>query len=298
MIRGLYTAAAGMVTQQRRHDTATQNIANLNTTGYKQVDSVSHAFPDVLVTAMQGGTSKSIGRLNTGVFAEQSVSQYLQGDLIESGKTVDFALSADLQLTDPETGAPMIFDGSGKHIGTTGEVTYKPQAFFTVQDNDGNVLYTRNGKFSVSPTGEVLSSAGYKVLDSNGKPLNLNNFGNGLKVSEDGLMVDGQGFLIDNNTGQRSTARLGVSVVTRPMELVRDGNGVFHAENPEAAAVRYAADGDNLQVRQGYLENSNVDATQVTVDLNAAYRAYEANQKVVQFYDSSLQKAVNDVGKI
>lgn len=44
MIRGLYTAAAGMVTQQRRHDTATQNIANLNTTGYKQVDSVNHAF--------------------------------------------------------------------------------------------------------------------------------------------------------------------------------------------------------------------------------------------------------------
>lgn len=58
MIRGLYTAAAGMVTQQRRHDTAVQNIANLNTTGYKQVDSVSHAFPDVLISAMSGGTTK------------------------------------------------------------------------------------------------------------------------------------------------------------------------------------------------------------------------------------------------
>lgn len=54
MLRGLYTAAAGMVTQQRRHDTATQNMVNLNTTGYKQVDSVSHAFPEVLITAMDG----------------------------------------------------------------------------------------------------------------------------------------------------------------------------------------------------------------------------------------------------
>jgi len=298
MIRGLYTAAAGMVTQQRRHDTATQNIANLNTTGYKQVDSVSHAFPDVLISAMQGGTSKTIGRLNTGVFAEQSVSQYLQGDLIESGKSVDFALSADLILNDPDTGAPMTFDGSGKHISAEGEVTYKPQAFFTVQDNAGNNLYTRNGKFSVSSTGEVLSAGGFKVLDANGNPLNLNNLPNNLRISEDNLKVDGQGYIIDNNTGQRSAARLGISIVTNPMDLVRDGNGVFHVEDPETAEVRFAGANDNMQVRQGYLENSNVDATQVTVDLNAAYRAYEANQKVIQFYDSSLQKAVNEVGRV
>lgn len=291
MLRGLYTAAAGMVTQQRRHDTATQNIANLNTTGYKQVDSVSHAFPDVLIAAMQDGTRKTIGRLNTGVFAEQSVSQYLQGDLIESGKSVDFALSTDLQLTDPATNEPMIFDGSGKHISAEGVVTYKPQAFFTVQDNDGNNLYTRNGKFSVSPTGEVLSVGGFKVLDGNGNPLVLNG-------PEDSLAVDGQGYLIDNNTGQRSPNRIGISIVTKPMDLIRDGNGVFHVEDPEAAEIRFANATDIMQVRQGYLENSNVDATMVTVDLNAAYRAYEANQKVVQYYDSSLQKAVNEVGRV
>lgn len=129
MIRGLYTAAAGMVTQQRRHDTATQNIANLNTTGYKQVNTVTHAFPDVLISAMSGGITKQVGRLNTGVFAEQAVSQYLQGDLIESGKTFDFALSGDLQVGDPATGENILFDGSGKYVSEDGEVTYQPQAF-------------------------------------------------------------------------------------------------------------------------------------------------------------------------
>ncbi|MNT96078.1 flagellar basal body rod protein FlgG [compost metagenome] len=79
---------------------------------------------------------------------------------------------------------------------------------------------------------------------------------------------------------------------------MRDGNGVFHADDIEAAEIRYANAGDNLQVRQGYLENSNVDPTQVTVDMNAAYRAYEANQKVIQFYDTSLQKTVNEVGRV
>lgn len=291
MIRGLYTAAAGMVTQQRRHDTATQNIANLNTTGYKQVDSVSHAFPDVLISAMSGGTTKQVGRLNTGVFAEQSVSQYLQGDLIESGKPYDFALSTDLQIQDPETGLSMVFDGSGKHVSADGEVTYRPQAFFTVQDNEGNNLYTRNGSFTVNATGEVLSSGGFKVLDAAGNPLVLTE-------PQDNLKVDGQGNLLDPATGLPSGTKLGISVVTRPLELVRDGNGVFHADDAAAADIRYAGAADNLQVRQGYLEGSNVDATQVTVDLNAAYRAYEANQKVIQFYDSSLQKTVNEVGRV
>lgn len=291
MLRGLYTAAAGMVTQQRRHDTATQNIANLNTTGYKQVDSVSHAFPEVLISAMSGGTVKPVGRMNTGVFAEQSVSQYLQGDLIESGKPVDFALSTDLQVADPATGANINFDGSGKYITPDGEVIYRPQAFFTVQDNDGNQLYTRNGSFTVNAAGEVLSAGGFKVLDSNGNPLILTG-------PQDKLKVDGQGNLLNPATGLPSGTRLGISVVTRPQELVRDGNGVFHAEDVENADIRLANGTDNLQVRQGYLENSNVDATKVTVDMNAAYRAYEANQKVIQFYDSSLQKAVNEVGRI
>ncbi|AIQ20925.1 MULTISPECIES: flagellar hook-basal body protein [Paenibacillus] len=291
MIRGLYTAAAGMVTQQRRHDTATQNIANLNTTGYKQVDSVSHAFPDVLISAMSGGTTKPVGRLNTGVFAEQSVSQYLQGDLIESGKSIDFALSTDLQVADPATGDNIAFDGSGKYVTPEGEVIYRPQAFFTVQDNEGNNLYTRNGSFSVSATGQVLSAGGFNVLDANGNPLVLTG-------PQDNLKVDGQGNLINTATGLPSGTKIGVSVITRPQELVRDGNGVFHADDIEAAEIRYANAGDNLQVRQGYLENSNVDPTQVTVDMNAAYRAYEANQKVIQFYDTSLQKTVNEVGRV
>ncbi|MNE43579.1 flagellar basal body rod protein FlgG [compost metagenome] len=110
--------------------------------------------------------------------------------------------------------------------------------------------------------------------------------------------MDEQGNLLDPATGLPSGAKIGISIVTRPQELVRDGNGVFHADDADAAEIRFAEDGDNLLLRQGYIEGSNVDATQVTVDMNAAYRAYEANQKVIQFYDTSLQKAVNEVGRV
>lgn len=293
MIRGLYTAAAGMVTEQRRHDTATQNIANINTTGYKQVESLNHSFPEVLISAMQNGTTKSIGKLNTGVFAEQSMSKFLQGDLVNTTKTTDFALSSDLNVTDPATGQNIVFDQSGKYINAQGQVTYQPQAFFTVQDTDGNQLYTRNGSFTVDSTGNLLSSAGYKVLGANGQPVNV-----GALRSVDDLRVDDAGRVVNAATGTDTGIRLGVSIVTNPQNLVRDGNGVFHADDPATAGIRYAAAGDNVQVRQGYIEGSNVDVTQVTVDLNAAYRAYEANQKVVQFYDSTLDKAVNSVGRV
>lgn len=137
----------------------------------------------------------------------------------------------------------------------------------------------------------MLSAGGFNVLDANGNPLVLTG-------PQDNLKVDGQGNLINTATGLPSGTKIGVSVITRPQELVRDGNGVFHADDIEAAEIRYANAGDNLQVRQRYLENSNVDPTQVTVDMNAAYRAYEANQKVIQFYDTSLQKTVNEVGRV
>lgn len=241
---------------------------------------------------MSNGNTKPVGRLNTGVFAEQSISQYLQGDLRESGKTMDFALSTDLQVADPVTGQNISFDGSGKYVSPEGEVVYRPQAFFTVQDAEGNNLYTRNGSFSINAaTGEVLSSGGFKVLDSTGKPLVLTG-------NQDTLKVDGQGNLLNPVTGLPTGTKLGVSVVTKPQELVRDGNGVFHADDVEAADIRFSNGTDNMQVRQGYLESSNVDPTQVTVDLNAAYRAYEANQKIVQYYDGSLQKAVSEVGRV
>lgn len=160
-----------------------------------------------------------------------------------------------------------------------------------MQDNEGNNLYTRNGSFTVNATGEVLSSGGFRVLDAAGNPLVL-------EEPTDDLAVDGLGNLLDPATGLPSGTKLGISIVSRPQELIRDGNGVFHADDANAAQIRYADAGDNLQLRQGYIEGSNVDATQVTVDMNAAYRAYEANQKVIQFYDSSLQKAVNEIGRI
>lgn len=294
MIRGLYTAAAGMVAQQRKHDTVTQNIANLNTNGYKQVESVTRSFPEMLLSRSGDSSSSGstvIGRLNTGVFAEESMFMNVQGDLTPSDKATDFALYSDLTVTDPNTGEAVSFDASGKYVSDNGDVIYKPQAFFTVQDDEGNVRYTRDGSFQVDAEGRLLSSTGFEVLSDNGEPIRLTGTLNQFKVDE-------QGQLVNPLTGEITGERLGITIVDNPYQLVREGNGNYVLSSESAGSARLLGAEDRVQVKQGFLEGSTVDSAQSMVDLTAALRAYEANQKVIQFYDKSLDKAVNEIGRV
>lgn len=299
MLRGLYTAASGMITQQRRHDTVTQNISNINTTGYKQVNTVTHTFPEVLISLMNetedGGTRK-IGKLATGVFAEESLPMFTQGDLYETSKATDFSLITNLGLTDPNTGQAMVFDASGKYVAESGEVTYRPEAFFSVLDHNDEVKYTRDGSFKVNAAGELLTSAGFRVLGSDGNPVVLP-AGQMLENMKSDSM--GNLWSYANNT-PGIVATLGINIADRPQQLVREGNGLYQVQDPEAAGIRALTDGDSAQVevRQGYLERSNVDSAQSMVDLMAAARAYESNQKIVQYYDQTLEKAVNEIGRV
>ena len=216
---------------------------------------------------------------------------FLQGDVTKSDNPTDFALVSDLIMNNPATGQPVAFDDNGKFVDEEGNTMYQPQAFFTVQDAEGQTRYTRDGGFTVNAQGQLLSSTGYLVLGVNNQPITING-------SVDNLKVDGQGRIIDTTTGVATGASIAISVVNQPHEMVREGNGVFRIDNLEAANVRLSIAGDNVGVRQGYLERSNVDTVQSMVEMNLAARAYEANQKVIQYYDRSLDKAVNEIGRV
>ncbi|WP_018750016.1 flagellar hook-basal body protein [Paenibacillus sanguinis] len=298
MLRGLYTAASGMLMEQRRHDTVTQNIANLNTPGYKQVNTVAHSFPEMLISLVgdqQTGGQRAIGKLMNGVFAEESLASFAQGDLEETGKLTDFALISRLSRLDPATGEAITFDASGKFVTENGEVIYQPQAFFAVEDQEGNVRYTRDGTFQINAQGELRTSAGYQVLDVDGAPIILP-----VDVAVDTLTSDGAGNLtgVDTMGLQIDIATLGISIVEQPHQLVREGQGVYRVDNEQAAGVRPLTEEDAAEVRQRFLEVSNVSTAQSMVDLMTAQRAYESNQKVIQYYDKSLDKAVNEIGRV
>ncbi|MFD0590629.1 flagellar hook-basal body protein [Paenibacillus sp. GCM10027627] len=287
MLRGLYTAASGMIAQQRRHDTVTNNISNINTPGYKQTNAVTRSFPEMLLamTGVDGADRAPIGQWTSGVFAEESLSIHLQGDLTQTNQSSDFALVSNLEVEG------LAFDQSGKTIGPDGEAVFQPQAFFTVQDAAGEIRYTRGGKFTVNGEGFLMTSDGSNVLGTGGTPIQLPP-GVGLDsliLTEDQRFVDSDGVEIG--------AQLLITRIENPNDLVREGNGNFRFVADEGVARPIEA-GERIEVRQGYVERSNVDSAQSAVDLMAALRAYEANQKVIQFYDQSLQKAANEIGRV
>jgi flagellar basal-body rod protein FlgG len=272
MLRGFYTAASGMLTQQRKTEMLANNMANVHTPGFKADQSSLRAFPEMLLRRFDqdensiGTTTKTIGSLNTGVYMQEAQPKFRQGDIKETNLSTDVAL-LDVNLpTDPETGLPSA-------------------VFFTVENGNGETRYTRNGNFTLDGTGYLTTASGLYLLDQQG---------NRIQLSSEQFSINEEGYLTGSNG---ETARLGVSYSDNPMSMVKEGDGLFRAENTELVDA-YNVNGVQFKTQQGYLEQSNVDAAQTMTAMMTAYRTFEANQKILQAYDTSLQKTVNEVGKI
>lgn len=299
MLRGLYTAASGMIAQQRKHDIVTNNIANINTPGFKGGNGINRSFPEMLISRIRGGQdepgSVSVGRINTGVMAEENVSLHAPGDLQETNNPLDFALISNIQVP----GAT--FDSSGKYVDANGVRIMQPQAFFTILNAAGEERYSLNGKFSLDANGQMIDSEGHQVLGRDGQPIVLVEPGTrtpitNFRITRAGIFTNVDGQPITGANGQPMA--LMITRIEDPNALVREGNGLYRLNNPDQGGFRPIDANDQVEVRQGYVERSNVDAGQSMVDLMAALRAYEANQKMVQFYDKSMEKAVNEIGRV
>ncbi len=272
MLRGFYTAASGMLTQQRKTEMLANNMANVHTPGFKADQSSLRAFPEMLLQRFDqdsngiGTTTKTIGSLNTGVYMQEAQPKFRQGDIKETNLNTDVAL-LDVNLPiNPETGLPS-------------------SVFFTVENADGEARYTRNGNFTQDGMGYLTTSSGLYVLDQQGNRIQLSS--DQFTISEEGNMTGSNG----------ETARLGVRYSDNPMSMVKEGDGLFRAENGELVDA-YNVNGVQFKTQQGFLEQSNVDSAQTMTEVMTAYRSFEANQKILQAYDTSLQKTVNEVGKI
>lgn len=303
MLRGLYTAAAGMISEQRRHDTITNNIANINSPGFKQGNALSRSFPEMLISTIRGGQGAStapLGKMSLGVFSEESISIHAQGDLQETQNPFDFALVSNIQVQDENTGEFLNFDASGKFVNADGERTFQPQALFTVMNADNEQRYSLNGKFTVDTQGQLVNANGNRVLGRDGQPLLLIDGAgqpiHSFKVTDKGEFLDGNGLPLLGPTGQ--PVGLMLSRAENPNLLLREGNGLLRINPGDEATVTQVAAGDQVEVRQGFIERSNVDSAQSMVDMMSALRAYEANQKVIQSYDKSMEKAANEVGRV
>jgi flagellar basal-body rod protein FlgG len=268
-----------MLAQQQRHDTVTNNIANIQTPGFKADNVPLRTFPEMLLYRLDNAPFASptqVGRLATGVFAEENMPVFTRGSVEETGIASDLALGAE--RPDPN-----------------GQVV---SLFFRVRLPNGEERLTKNGRFTVDASGQLVTGSGALVLDSTGNPVQL---------ASDDFLVAGNGDIIDFANDPARRTNIGIlSIVAVPQadllsNLVKEGNGLYRMANGNTGGLPEASvlfpDAHDV-VRQGAYERSNVDPNQSIVDLMDAQRMYEANQRVIQMLDQVLAKTVTEVGRV
>ncbi|MBD7909156.1 flagellar hook-basal body protein [Sporosarcina gallistercoris] len=276
MFRGFYTAGSGMIAQQRRTELLSNNMANANTPGFKTDQSSIRSFPEMFLSNLEAAKVPvqnsfqmkgldPIGALSTGTYMQETMPLFTQGQLRETELTTDIALVDGVLPVNPETGN-------------------RGAVFYTLEGSDGERAYTKNGNFALNPEGYLTTPSGNYVLDADGQRIQLPN--DDFQVTEDGII----------KYGEQVAAALGISYAVNPETLVKRDNGLFYAleELPDAND----AQGVSYSFKQGFVEQSNVDTSRTMTDMMTAYRAFEANQKVLQAYDRSMEKAVSEIGRV
>lgn len=268
MVRSLWTAATGMIAQQTNLDTIANNLANVNTQGYKtQVNEFKTLLYQTLqteTTSANGEQKPTSAQVGLGTRNSAISTIFKQGSMIASESDTAFAL-----------------DGKG---------------FFGVRGEDGNTYYTRNGNFlfTLASNGNMLATTdGNPVLSTTGQPIILNN---NYILSKITVTSDGQLCYPDaNNNPQPIGINIGVFQFNNPNGLERLADSLYAQTAASGQPINEATNNNvtKTKVLQNYLEGSNVQVADEMVNMIVAQRAYELNSKAITASDEMLQQANN-----
>jgi len=255
MIRSLYTAATGMIAQQTQIDVTSNNIANVNTIGYKKQRA---EFADLFYQVMEyagvedGSTQGNPTGIEVGLGSRPTAitKQFSQGNFKETGNDLDMAIT-----------------GNG---------------FFQVELPDGTTAYTRNGAFKVDGNGTIVNSDGYKLIPEITVPENTVK----VAISQDGTVSAIQA----GETEPTQIGKIELANFINPAGLHSLGDNLLEQTVASGDVVTGTAGLEGFgQVRQGFVEMSNVQLVEEMTDLITGQRAYEANSKAITTSDEMLQ---------
>ncbi len=263
MLKGLYTAYTGMMNEQNRMDVLTNNLANTSTVGFKKEGTTSQGFDNVLtyrIKDMEGEGVRNnsfIGVGTPGVKIGENYVDYSQGSFRQTGNTYDLALS--------------------------GEGFFNIE--FTSKSGETSTLYTRDGNFTLTKEGYLVTKDGDYVIGSGANGANTH-----IQLNPNAeASIDRSGRIVQNN---QVVATIKVSDFQDYNFLERYGENMF--KPVEGAQIN---DG-KAEVVSGYLEQSNVQTVEEMVSLISISRQYEANQKIIQTFDESLETSVTRLGRL
>lgn len=266
--KGIYSALSGSLAQSLKIDTIANNIANVNTTGFKK-------------------DQQTFGEYLTAV--EKQPVQLKSAKPSNSLDNFYNMNGTDKSFVD-STGTFTNFEqGSLKHTGGKLDVAIDGEGFFEIQTPQG-VRLTRAGNFTVNSNGELVNKDGhYVMLESNSE-----NEENGAATAQ--FSQGSQPYISDSGDvfdGEKKIGRLSIVKVDNPDSLQKVGNNNFDIKpNMESGknSIQYAS------LKQGYLETSNVNIVAEMTDMIMAQRVFEGTQKAIQAYDQMEDKLINQVG--
>lgn len=258
MLKGLYTAYTGMINEQHRMDTMTNNLANASTVGFKKEGATSQSFDDILTVKIKDQSVglqnvQRVGTNNPGVKIGENYTDYTQGSFRVTDNTYDLALG--------------------------GEGFFAIE--YTNKAGETSTMYTRAGQFTLNRDGYLVNENGDYVLGTQNQKIRLNT----LQDSE----ISSNGTITQNGL---EVARIQVTDFEDYNYLEKFGE-TYYRPVEGAKTIQSSA-----TVNSGYLEMSNVQVVSEMVNLIAITRAYESNQKIIQTYDDTLDVAVNQLGRV
>jgi flagellar basal-body rod protein FlgG len=259
-MQSLSIAATGMLAQQLNVEVISNNIANMNTTGYKRQRA---EFQDLLYQDQRrvGSTSSAAGtivptgiQLGIGVKAAATYRISAQGSMTKTDNQLDLAI--------------------------------RGEGYFQIEMPDGQLAYTRAGAFQIGPTGNIVNQDGYTVQPGVAIPADALS----VTVNEQGQVfarIDGQ--VTDTNLGQVQLAifqnKAGLANIGNNLLLETDASGAATLGTPDSAGYG--------TLLQGFVEDSNVDPVKEITNMITAQRAYELNSKVIETSDQMMQTSNN-----
>ncbi|KGE73872.1 flagellar basal-body rod protein FlgG [Spirochaeta lutea] len=261
MMRSLWTAASGMIGQQFNIDTISNNLSNVNTTGFKKN---RPDFEDLLYQ-----TTRTAGTPAT------------EETLVPVGVQIGHGVKV--------SATQKIFtQGSLQNTGNVSDVAIEGEGFFRVLMYDGTYGYTRDGAFKIDSNGQFVSSNGYRLMPELVLPENF--IRESVAISQDGIVTV-------NLPGQDDPVTVGQLELyrfTNPAGLQAVGENLFKISNASGDPIggQPGFDGMGKTVHR-FLEMSNVEIVKEMVNMIVAQRAYEFNSKSVQTSDSMLGIAAN-----
>lgn len=270
MLDSLSSAVSGLDAFQQEMDIIGNNIANINTTGYKDARAdLTTSFSDTLQAATAGNGTTSVAtdpeQIGTGVTTAAIQNNWTTGTINSTGVASDLAIN-----------------GNG---------------FFLVQDPlTKNQYVTQAGDFSVNGSGNLVTDSGMYVMSTTGSPIVISP-PSGSSASVTSYAINGQGQvtinLSDGTTS--STQTIGLQNFSDPQQLTAVGDNLYtytSTAGPLSATGTPGANGLGT-IQSGALELSNVDLSSEMANLITAQRAFEANSKIITTSDELLQDVVN-----